>query len=182
AGACSPCPSRSSRHPGLFDDQEAEPPAGATRKAGRRHAGKGPDRCLNPLCADNKARLFVERTRAALAARHPNVVLLQGGYVDKPIPGTLRDHQVEAAKKGTPGAVPAVIASGSQMGQVRWVKPRAETRPASAGRPGAPGERKSLAEREQQRWRQRKVKAIDLLNKALLDLPPPPLEMGRAHV
>ncbi len=177
AGSCKDCPFVSSRHPGLFDDQEAELPAGATRKPGRRKAGADrPDRCLNPLCADNKARLFVERTRAALAARHPNVVLLQGGYVDKPIPGTLRDHQVEPVRKGTPGAVPAVIASGSQMGQVQWVKPRAETRPASAGTPGAPGERKSLAEREQQRWRQRKVKAIDLLKTALLEQPPPPLD------
>jgi ParB/RepB/Spo0J family partition protein len=176
AGACSNCPFRSSRHPGLFDDQEAEPPAGATRKPRRRKAGADhPDRCLNPLCADNKARLFVERKRAALAARHPNVVLLQSGHVDKPIPGTLRDHQVQLAKKGTPGAVPAVIASGSQMGEVRWVKPRAETRPTSA-RTQAPGERKPLAEREQQRWRQRKVKAIDLLKPALLEQPPPLLD------
>jgi ParB/RepB/Spo0J family partition protein len=178
AGACSACPCRSSHHPGLFDDQlaAADLPA-TTRKTGRRSAAAGPDQCLNPLCADNKARLFVERTRAALAARHPNVVLLQGGgYVEKPIPGSLRDHQVEPAKKGSPGAVPAVISSGSRMGKVQWVKPRPEARTSPSRTAGAPGERKSLAEREEQRWRQRKVKAIDLLKKALLDQPPPALD------
>lgn len=177
AGACSTCPCRSSHHPGLFDDQEAAADLPATaRKAGRRSAGAGPDQCLNPLCADNKARLYVERTRAALAARHPNVVLLQDGYLEKPIPGSLRDNQVETAKKGTAGAVPAVVASGPRLGTIRWVKPRVATQAASARTPEAPAQRKSLAEREQQRWRQRKVHAIDLLKTALIEQPPPALD------
>lgn len=179
AGACSACPCRSSHHPGLFDDQEAdvELPGKTSRKARRRSTGTGKDQCLNPLCAENKGRLFVERTRAALAARHPHVVLLQDGYGERPIPGTLRDHQVEPAKKGAPGAVPAVIAAGSRMGQIRWVKPYSEASAAASRRtPEAPGERKSLAEREDQRWRQRKVHAIDLIKAALLGQPPPALD------
>ncbi len=179
AGACSTCPHRSSHHPGLFDDQQGDldddRPAGRTAKAPGKRPGESADRCLNPTCATKKGELLVERKRAQLAAKH-RVVLLDDGYHPHQIPGALRDHQVAPAKKGTPGAVAAVVASGPHLGQVKWVKPRQELGSHSPNRPaGAPPQHKTLAERQEQKWRQRKVHAIGLLKTALLEQPPPPL-------
>jgi ParB/RepB/Spo0J family partition protein len=178
AGACSACPQRSSHHPGLFDDQERSPGLavrkGRPQRSGDR--GDGDDRCLNPVCAANKEMLLVARKRAELATRHPGVVLLQDGYLPEPISGALREHQVASAKKGAAGAVPAVVVNGPHVGQTRWVKPREEPRHLTSPRPAdAPPQRKSLAERQEQKWRQRKVHAIGLIKTALLQQAPPPL-------
>jgi ParB/RepB/Spo0J family partition protein len=180
AGACSACPRRSSRHPGLFDDQQADADdlvAGKKAKSARgTRGGEAADRCLDPLCAARKGALLVARKKAELAARHADVVLLQDGYLPDQIPGALRFHQIEPAKKGAPGAVAAVVANGPNLGDVRWVKPRQDLAHRAPARvPGAPPSHKSLAERQEQKDRQRKVYAIGLLKTALLEQEPPTL-------
>lgn len=70
----------------------------------------------------------------------------------------------------------AVVANGPHLGQVKWVKPRAGLgRQAPNRLPGAPPQHKSLAERQEQKGRQRQVHAIGLLKTALLEQPPPTL-------
>jgi hypothetical protein len=124
AGACSACPCRTSQHPGLFDDLQASkeslgPTAQQTGKQRRAPA----DRCLNPVCAARKARLFVERKVAALAAKHPRVHLLQEGWLPAVLPGALREWEVTEVEQGTRHAEPAVIANGANLGKVRWIEP-----------------------------------------------------------
>ena len=181
AGACSVCPHRSSRHPSLFDDQEAAAePASKTRKRSRVAAGESPDRCLNPLCAARKGVLLVERTKAKLAAKHPVVLALHDGYPHPPIPGAFYEHQLAPAKKGSAGAVPAVFHNGPRLAEVKWVKPTRQELARLVSddkddKQDAPDRHKSFAERQEQKWRQRKVHAIELLKGALELQPPPPL-------
>jgi ParB/RepB/Spo0J family partition protein len=124
AGACSACPRRSSCHPGLFDAQEAadDPTPGQRGKSRKSRPADPSDRCLDPLCAANKGRLFVERKRAELAARHGNALLLQEDDFADLVPGALRGHQVEAAIKGADGAVQVVVADGPRLGPQRSVR------------------------------------------------------------
>jgi ParB/RepB/Spo0J family partition protein len=181
AGACSVCPHRSSHHPGLFDDQEADPPKPPTGRRIRRavsaaSAAGAADRCLNPQCAARKGELLVEQKTAALAAKHPTVLRLQEDWSGRSIPGAVRAHQVQEAKQRTPGAVPAVIASGANLGAVRWVLPpdRHTARPECRSAAPAAG-KKSLAERRAHRDRQRKILALGLLHERLLAAPAPGL-------
>jgi ParB/RepB/Spo0J family partition protein len=122
AGACAACPHRSSRHPLLFDREE---PSAESRNPGPpRHPPerRTPDRCLDPLCAATKARLYLERRVAALAARHPRVLLLQEGSPPHDLPGALRAWEVIPAARRARGALPAVVANGPRLGTVRWIK------------------------------------------------------------
>ena len=124
AGACSACPSRSSRQPGLFDDlQDSEGPLGPPTRFSSQPNRATTDRCLDPICAARKARLFVERKVAALAAKHPRVHLLQEGWPPPVLPGALRDWEVTEVEQGTCDAEPAVIANGAGLGKVRWIEP-----------------------------------------------------------
>ncbi|HVR10648.1 MAG TPA: ParB/RepB/Spo0J family partition protein, partial [Thermoanaerobaculia bacterium] len=180
AGACNACPHRSSQHPGLFDDQQdpdAQPRPGAAKAS--RQSRSAPDRCLDPVCAARKAKLYLERRVAALAAHHPQVHLLQEGWLPATVPGALHDWQVTEVKKGTRGAQPAVVAHGANLGQVRWIEPPAQSprRPASSVVP-ASLMRASLAERRERRWRRRKVYAIGLLKEALAEHAPPALTLA----
>jgi ParB/RepB/Spo0J family partition protein len=178
AGACAACPFRSSRHPGLFDGQEFDddPSPGRRRKPQKTDRAEPSDRCLNPLCAANKGMLFVERKKAEVTARHGSALLIDDGHSSERVAGALLEHHVVPAKKGTDGAVPAIVANGPHLGQVKWVKPLPQLKPPAPTRAqGDPPQRKSLAERQEQKWRQRKVHAIGLLKTALIEQPPPPL-------
>jgi len=178
AGACSSCPLRSSRHPGLFDEQErAEDPLNGATRQQRCSSAKPADRCLSPLCVKKKEELFLERRAAQLAVQHPEVLRLQEGWLPRDIPGALRDDQVLAAKKGAPGALPAVVQNGANLGRLRWVQLPSQRRPGRTvtRETDATPRRKSLAERQEQRWRQRKVHAIALLKTALVRQAPPAL-------
>jgi ParB/RepB/Spo0J family partition protein len=176
AGACSACPHRSSRHPGLFDDQEADPPPTSGRRTRGSATAGAIDRCLNPRCAARKGDLFVAQKVAALAVKHPTVLRLKEGWQGPPIPGALREHEVEQVTQRTAGAIPAVIASGANLGTVRWVLPPARPSSHPPVLHGAqPAGKKPLAQRKAHRDRQRKLLALGLLKDRLLDTPAPGL-------
>jgi ParB/RepB/Spo0J family partition protein len=180
AGPCSSCPLRSSRHPGLFDEQErTADPLDRDPRPSRSSSAKPADRCLSPLCAKKKEELFLERRAAQVAVQHPEVLRLQEGWLPRDIPGALRDFQVTAAKKGAPGALPAIVQNGPNLGRVKWVQLPSQRpgRPAKRDANAAP-RRKSLAERQEQKWRRRKVHAIGLLKTALLGQTPPALSIS----
>jgi ParB/RepB/Spo0J family partition protein len=178
AGACAACPHRSSHHPGLFDDQpEAGAPSAPGAPKASRQPRAAPDRCLDPLCAARKAKLFLDRRVAQLAARHPQVHVLQDGWLPAAVPGALREWQVTEVKKGTPGAQPAVVANGANLGQVRWIEPPAQ-RPRLPTAPLVPPGLQPLAVRQERLSRRRKVEAIGLLKAALVDHAPPALSLA----
>ena len=103
AGACSACPKRSGCTPGLFDDLDA--PARGDAARGR---GTHKDRCLDPDCWDKKRAAHVKRTLKETKKEHPDAVMLQSGSRGK---GVLEPFEVEAAKEGDKGAIPAVDAN-----------------------------------------------------------------------
>jgi ParB/RepB/Spo0J family partition protein len=171
AGACSACPHRSIHHPGLFDDQ---PPGDDLR--GPTSPPAAADRCLNPLCAREKAQLFVDRKVANLAAKHPRVYRLQDGWLPTDIPGALENWQVTEVKRGARGAAPAVVANGPGLGRVKWIKPLPERlSPSKSPTPSSQPGKTSLAVRRERKDRQRKIHAIALLKAALVDHAPPDL-------
>jgi ParB/RepB/Spo0J family partition protein len=177
AGACSACPRRSSQHPGLFDDQQdAEEPLGPTAPRAPKPRRAATDRCLDPVCAARKAKLFLERKVAALAAKHPKVHLLQDGWLPAVLPGALQEWEVTEVKKGSRGAQPAVVANGANLGQVRWIKrPDARRHPPSPPLAAPAPAKASLADRQLRKWRQRKVHALGLVKAALAFHAPPGL-------
>jgi ParB/RepB/Spo0J family partition protein len=180
AGACSACPRRSSQHPGLFDDhQDAEEPLGPTTPRAPKPRRAATDRCLDPVCAARKAKLFLERKVAALAAKHPKVHLLQDGWLPAVLPGALQEWEVTEVKKGSRGAQPAVVANGANLGQVRWIRRPDAPRRQPAPPPGIPAPaRASLADRQVRKWRQRKVHALGLVKAALAVHAPPSLSVS----
>jgi ParB/RepB/Spo0J family partition protein len=176
AGACAACPHRSSQHPYLFDGEESST---ETRSPGpSRHppSRRAPDRCLDPLCAATKARLYLERRVATLAVRHPRVLLLQEGSLPHDIPGALRAWEVTPVAARARGALPAVVANGRHLGKVLWVRLRDSRPPHPAPLPTAhPPRQRSRPPREIQRRRRRTIHAIHLLEHALHRCQPPDL-------
>jgi ParB/RepB/Spo0J family partition protein len=176
AGACSDCPHRSSQHPGLFDDREPARPrlAGSLPKS-KSSRGSASARCLDPVCATTKAQLFLDRRFAQLAAKHPEVLLLQEGWLQRDIPGTIHDYEVTEVDADTHGAIPALVANGANLGKVRWIKPPHPRGHPAPPPPSSPSPSESLAAREARTDRRRKIHAITLLKAALRRQPPPDL-------
>lgn len=106
AGACICCAQRSNAQPTLFDDVEC--------------AGSG--RCLAPACWERKCRAHADRKAAELKAEHGAVIRIHGGY-EKPPKDTVKSYEVHEVKKGTAGAVPAVVVTGDNAGKTTWVMP-----------------------------------------------------------
>jgi ParB/RepB/Spo0J family partition protein len=176
AGACAACPQRSSRHPLLFDGGEPSVETRGPRPPRQPPSHRASDRCLDPLCAATKARLYLERRVAALAARHPRVLLLQDGRLPRDIPGALRAWEVVPCAPRARGALPAVVANGRHLGKVLWVELRDPRPPHPAPLPALPAAaRRSRAPRQAARRRRRMIHAIDLLAAALRRRQPPAL-------
>lgn len=162
AGACTACPKRSSCHPGLFDDQDLEKP--------EKH-----DHCLDPVCWTEKADRQVAVKEADLRTEHGKVVLLHGEWD----PNEHKDHtrkdvteawEVDRAKKGENGALPALVVDGRGKGSVRWVKPRERSSGGSSARPrGEDGKPKpsTLKQRRESLGRRRKAAAAELIAEQL---------------
>lgn len=112
AGACSACPKRSGCQPDLFNEPE--------------DAG---DQCLDPECWKEKMAVFQKQREAELRKEHKDLVLIKGGgSVDWKVAdaarkrGALEEWHFTECKKGSEGAVPALIVCGKGEGSLTWVK------------------------------------------------------------
>jgi len=121
--SCVDCPKRTGRAPDLFhgstDDAET--------------IAKG-ERCLDPGCWGLKVAAFVEERKAKLQRQHESLLLVSQGHRS---PGVLAAYDVNAVKKSTPGAKPALVVDGPAAGSMQWVRPlRDETVAPPAGPKG----------------------------------------------
>lgn len=170
SGACTTCPKRSGAQLLLF-------PELADEKA---------DRCLDAGCwrAKTAALIAINVEKATVKGTAP---ILIGGHepVTEEVQSALGPVKVEnfmhyaEVKKSTPGAVPAVIVSGTDAGTIKYVKPteRDHRTDDAAERPvnQETGERAepTMAERQEALLLKRKCRAGELWQAKLLVLKPP---------
>ncbi len=107
AGSCLSCPHRSGANPELFGE------------AGGKSAKD--DRCLLGSCYSQKMDAHKAQQVDKLRTVHGTVVTIHDSY--SPPAGELGHGEYEPAKKGQPGAVPAVRGSGPKEGETTWIKP-----------------------------------------------------------
>lgn len=177
AGACSACPKRSGAQPLLWDDEVVD-----VQSARKTSPGVRPDRCLDPACYRAK------RERAVLAIveekrkQYPDLVVLtskSNAALDAKKFGGARvmlKWGVDHAKKGAPGALPAIEADGRGRLQVCWVRPYGAGGGPSAkkARPVDPktgkAKPKSLAERRKELECRRKAWVVDRVREELREI------------
>jgi ParB/RepB/Spo0J family partition protein len=114
AGACVICQHRSSRRPGLFDDQESPVPDG-TEKIDRN------DRCLVVSCWEEKRRAWLKRKAAELRSKYPDAITLTSHWKDKGGAMSMANPNVKESSKSDKNAVPALVIDGPDSGKVRYV-------------------------------------------------------------
>jgi len=119
AGACTNCPLTTLSSPFLFADEHGGVPSGIEEA-----------RCLNHSCWREKCHRAAERSAAKLRSDHPDLLIVAPREMtSEEIPpswrsgGVLAAHAYEKVKKGAEGAQPAMVAGGSQMGKLIWIKP-----------------------------------------------------------
>ena len=118
AGACTACPKRSTCTPQLFDD------LGSNGKA------DGPGKCLDRDCFNEKHRRAIKAKVAQAKQRNPNLVLItnsptpiatdEAAYFGRSV---LQSYGVTKVKKGSKGAVAAVVLNGKGAGTTTYVRP-----------------------------------------------------------
>lgn len=108
AGPCSTCVKRASCQPGLFGVETAVEAKN--------------DYCLDTKCFARKMRAHLERRATELREKYPNLVLLERGYRERGLKGSIRDAAVEKAKKSDKGARPALVTAGPGKGSLTWVR------------------------------------------------------------
>ena len=129
AGACTACPKRSSHAPELF-------PEDLPGNDGRPIAG---DCCLDAVCWDNKAMLYLTHRNEELRQEHPRLILLNAGdagdgaEVGQKLNAPVRNAwDATLCKKSDEKAVPALIVSGPGLGRLKWVQPIEDSAPPAA--------------------------------------------------
>lgn len=120
AADCLHCPKRSNAQPALFDDLYPE------------HNGtpKGPGRCLDRGCFNEKHRRTVKAKVSKAKAAHPDLALVttadshdaadEAKYYGRPV---LHAHSVKRVKRDAKGAIAAVVVSGKGAGTLTYVQP-----------------------------------------------------------
>ncbi len=117
APACNDCPNRSDRQPLLWEDAESVKGA--------------PSRCLDSSCWARKLEAALASKAASMTAECGKAVLISDGRTDIPDAvieaahgaKVLSSWYVNPVKKSTPGAIPALYASGPQAGRRTWILP-----------------------------------------------------------
>jgi ParB/RepB/Spo0J family partition protein len=171
AGACTDCHKRSACHPGLFEDEDLEKPART-------------DRCLDARCWQEKAHRYMAVRQAELKKEHKGLLLVNGqdaGCREERRKDALDSWAVRDVKKGSAGAVPALVVSGRGAGTLRWVAPpRSETERYSSRPKGKDGKTipTTLKERRERLERRRKAKAVEIIKAAIEAIEPYPEPIG----
>jgi hypothetical protein len=165
AGACQSCVKRSSRQPGLFDD-ELDP-----------EKIQADDQCLDAFCWAEKSRIFTALKEEELRAKHPNLlrVATNNHCPDENEKPFLKEWDYEKAKQSTPGAKPAIVVHGPGEGKLIWVKPRRDRSDGTGQwKRGEDGQIKPLSMKEkQEQLRHRRMawvirRIVDIIDKSTL--------------
>lgn len=149
AGACLGCQRRSDVHPELFDEVDWSPYQHLNAKV------EEGARCLDAACWKKKADAYVAQRVKALQDKHEDLHCITGYSMvaAKGLP-TIEYYDAKDAKKGTPGAVPAVQIRDGQV-TLRWVK-RPDAKPgngSTGSRNGAGGASKASPQEEAEQRR-----------------------------
>jgi ParB/RepB/Spo0J family partition protein len=167
AGACSACPKRSSQQAMLFQ----EPGDDAT------------DKCLDPVCWEDKKITFVKLTVKKLQAEETPVVFIGDTYGDKitGLPEPVSHYGFIEVKKSEPGAKVAIHVNGRHMGKTIYVKDvssrsssvATKKRPIDqeTGKPVPPSNKERIAKLRQKR----QAHAVGLFVEHLGKMPTPGL-------
>lgn len=118
AGSCANCEKRSDRIPELFDDDDFADHNGKVKKGAR---------CLDSGCFDAKMRAFLEHKESELKQEHKKSVIITGEdwRLSKNDPYKKRlieNWRLKPCKPSDKDARPCLVVSGSEAGQVKWVK------------------------------------------------------------
>jgi ParB/RepB/Spo0J family partition protein len=144
--ACNKCKQRSSVQPGLFDDTtDAE-------------QVKKNDRCLNRNCWDEKMKAYLNIQWNLLRNQHKTIFCIATDSPDynkkyqleQDYPCFLRDWK--KSEEGAKGAEAALVVSGPDIGQVRWVRPLSNSSSGSGSGSGSAGKKtgeKTMAEKKE---------------------------------
>lgn len=138
AGACNACPKRTSRAPGLFDDDMTPDKIAAN------------DKCIDAKCWGEKLKVFAERKISANREKYPDAILIRDNYQTDV--AAIGRNDYEEVKKNTPGAKPAILVDGNGTGQVRWVKLNKEASKHSSARSKDPKTGKPQAASKKERY------------------------------
>ncbi len=130
AGACANCPKRASCVPDLFEEELLV--NGKTQRN---------DRCLDPICWEQKAKTFLKRRTEEVKAEHEDFALLVNdeNADDVDVPAELEDQplvfrpDVTLCKKSDKRAFPALVIAGPGIGRIKWVQLPKETKVRSNG-------------------------------------------------
>lgn len=172
AGACAACPKRSSHHPDLFEEElEAK---GKVIKG---------DRCLDAVCWDAKAAVYLRRRIDEGREEHPNLALLDAGEGEEGPPLQSASMRIVYPSNATPcrksdkNAVPVLVVRGPGLGRVKWVHlprqkeatPGKNAHPAKAAGDETPAEpaEKTAAQKKEPYDRRRCQVVIDAVRKKL---------------
>ena len=137
--ACAACHKRSAAQPELFHDTDDPEQICAD------------DRCLDAECWKLKAQTAIAERENELKAKHPNLVRVSknNGGNDRPEQaGALKSWQYHAAKKTTPGAVPALNVDSGKLEYVTI----SEGYQADHKKAGAKTMEEKRAELDSKRW------------------------------
>jgi ParB/RepB/Spo0J family partition protein len=133
AGACSKCPKRSGAEPLLWFESVTE-------------QIKTKDRCLDPLCWEEKLRSYLQQRAKKFADEHDNLIYVTtesphretAEYLSKKFGRVLEDYNYKKSNKKAKGSVPALIVHGKSAGNLIWVIENKIAGPAGAKRTGKP--------------------------------------------
>lgn len=158
-GACTTCPFNSACQQELFPD----------------HGEIG--RCLDAPCFEAKTATALERKKVELTAQlgHPILMLSGSWSAEDAAPDLVPYTAWNAVREETPGAVQAIIATGFNAGEVKWVR--------LAGTPSPDQEQREREKAQADRTRRvERVAAGWMLQEVAEELPRVRLQMLREKV
>ncbi len=167
AGACSDCKKRSGAHPVLW--------FGALE-----NQIDTKDRCLDPLCWNNKMHRYLQQRAKQLGEKYSNLAYRSTEHLSandkeelsKQFGRVLDPEDVQKSTKGAKGAIPAMVVNGKGAGTITFVKEKKFASPGGARRAAA-GKPTPLKQRREtlsaKRWSQVLIELRKKVDSAGLD-------------